>query len=213
MPLNRIFETTTKSFGADDIVGYLKSGLQVDGRPVALSSWRITSGDPEVLGLVAKSFGGEVEKWETTTEHDHQVLTEANTLNVELISVQSNFALWGRANKPIRTCDGVSQQDEAKSPCACPSDTKEHKDAAKAGTACSPSIRALVRLSDHPDLGMFRYVSGSWQLAQSIGPIEEAVSEASGPLKATIHLEKVEWETKQGQSRAFTKPVITLIDE
>jgi hypothetical protein len=212
MPLNRIFETTTKNFGTDDVVGYLKSGMQIDGRPVALEAWRVTSGDPEVMKAVSKRFGGDVEKWETTTEHDHQVLTEANSLEVELISVQSNFALWGRGNKPIRICDGISQNDENKTPCACPSETKEHKEAARAGTACSPSIRALVRLSDDPELGMFRYVSGSWQLAEAIGPIEEAVNESDDPVKASISLVKVEWETKTGAKRAFTKPVITLLD-
>jgi hypothetical protein len=212
MPLNRIFETQSKSFGTDDVVGYLKSGMQIDGRPVALDSWRITSGDPDVMKVVAESFGGEVETWETTTEHNQQVLTEVGSLDVQLISVQSNFALWGRGNKPIRICDGISQTDENKTPCACPNDTKEHKEAARAGTACSPSIRALVRLKDHPDLGMFRYVSGSWQLAEAIGPVEEAVAASDSPLDASISLVKVEWETKQGQKRAFTKPVIKLAD-
>ena len=210
MPLNRIFETSSKSFGVDDVVGYLKSGMQIDGRPVALENWRITSGDPTVMKTVAEAFGGEVEKWETTTEHDHQVLTEIDSLDVELMNVQSNFALWGRGNKPIRICDGMTQTDDNKSACACPSDTKEHKEAARAGTACSPSIRMLVRLKDHPDLGLFRYVTGSWQLAEAIGPIEEAVAESDDPLSATISLVQVSWETKTGAKRQFTKPVVKL---
>ena len=212
MALNRIFETQSKSFGQDDVVGYLKSGMQLDGRPIALENWRVTSGAPDVLKAIASSYGGEVENWETTTEHNQQVLTEVGSLEVQLVSVQSNFALWGRGNKPIRICDGLKQNDENKTPCACPNDTKEHKEAARAGTACSPSIRALVRLKDHPDLGMFRYVSGSWQLAEAIGPIEEAVAASDEPLDATISLVKVEWETKTGQKRAFTKPVIKLAD-
>jgi hypothetical protein len=210
MPLNRIFETQTKSFGVDDVVGYLKSGMQIDGKPVALENWRITSGDPTVMKTIAKAFGGEVEKWETTTEHDHQVLTDIDSIDVELVNVQSNFALWGRGNKPIRICDGATQTDENKSPCACPSDTKEHKEAARAGTACAPSIRMLVRLKDHPDLGLFRYVTGSWQLAETIGPIEEAVAESDDPLSATISLVQVSWETKTGAKRQFTKPVVKL---
>ena len=68
----------------------------------------------------------------------------------------------------------------------------------------------LVRLTDHPDLGMFRYVTGSWQLAEAIGPIEEAVSDSDEPLDATLSLVKVEWETKQGAKRQFTKPVVKL---
>ena len=123
MALNRIFETQSKSFGQDDVVGYLKSGMQLDGRPIALENWRVTSGDPDVLKAIASSYGGEVENWETTTEHNQQVLTEVGSLEVQLVSVQSNFALWGRGNKPIRICDGLKQNDENKTPCACPNDT------------------------------------------------------------------------------------------
>ena len=68
----------------------------------------------------------------------------------------------------------------------------------------------LVRLTDHPDLGLFRYVTGSWQLAEAIGPVEEAVAESDEPLAATLSLVKVEWETKTGQKRQFTKPVVKL---
>ena len=213
MPLNRIFDTAPKSFGQDDIVGNIRSGMQIDGKPVALQEWRVTTGDPDVAQVISDLYGGKAESWETKSEQSLQVLTEASSLHVQLISLQANFALWGRANTPIRICDGISQQDDANSPCACPSDVKEHKEAARAGTACQPNIRAVVRLTDNPDLGLFRYSSGSWQLAKEIGPIEAKINESDAPLEGTIHLEMVEWTTKQGQNRAFTKPIITLLDE
>lgn len=92
----------------------------------------------------------------------------------------------------------------------CPSDVKEHQAQARSGTACQPNISAVLRLKDAPDLGLFRYSSGSWQLAKEIGPIEQRVSESDGPVDATIRLEMVEWMTKQGMDRAFTKPVLEL---
>lgn len=213
MPLNRIFDTAPKSFGADDIVGNIRSGMQIDGKPVALQEWRITTGDPEVAQVVSDLYGGKVESWETKSEQNLQVITDASSLHIQLISLQASFALWGRANTPIRVCDGKTQQDDQSSPCACPSDVKDHQAAARAGTACQPNIRAVLRLTDNPDLGLFRYSSGSWQLAKEIGPIEDRVNKSDGPLNGTISLEMVEWTTKQGQNRAFTKPIISLLDE
>lgn len=211
MPLNRIFDTAPKSFGQDDIVGNLRSGLQIDGKPVALQEWRVTTGDPEVAQVISDLYGGKVENWETKSEQNLQVLTEAASIHVQLLTIQSNFALWGRANTPIRVCDGMNQRDDSSSPCVCPSDIKEHKEAARAGTACQPNIRATLRLTDNPDLGIFRYSSGSWQLAKEIGAIEIEVNESDEPREATLGLELVEWTTKTGQNRAFTKPVIKLL--
>ena len=65
MPLNRIFETAPKHFGADDIVGNLRSGMQIDNKPVALQEWRVTTGDPDVANAIADLYGGKVEEWET----------------------------------------------------------------------------------------------------------------------------------------------------
>jgi hypothetical protein len=48
----------------------------------------------------------------------------------------------------------------------------------------------LVRLTDHPELGLFRYVTGSWQLAEAIGPVEEEVSASDDPLDASIVIGK-----------------------
>ena len=211
MPLNRIFETAPKHFGADDIVGNLRSGMQIDNKPVALQEWRVTTGDPDVANAIADLYGGKVEEWETKSEQTLQVLTDAPQVHIQLLSLNANFALWGRANTPIRVCDGLSQQDDAKSPCACPTDPKEHQAAARAGTACAPNIRATLRLTDNPDLGIFRYSSGSWQLAKEIGPIEEKVLNSEEPLEATLGLELVEWTTKTGQNRSFTKPVLKLV--
>lgn len=211
MPLHKIFNEAPKSFGADDIVGRFRSGMQLGNRPVALSEWRVTSGDPKVMEKISKLYTGDIEEWETTTEENLQVLTNISTVNVELISVDAGLTLWGRGTTPIRSCDGITQRDDASSPCICPSDLKEHKAAAKQGTACIPSIRLLFRLVDDPELGIFKFQSGSWQLAEAINPIEEAVKASDEPLAASISLEQVSWETKTGEKRQFTKPVVEFL--
>ena len=211
MPLNRIFNETP-TFGADDIVGRVRAGQQIQGRPVALSEWRFTSGDPAVASAVAEMFGGSPEKWETASDEALEVLTTTAVLPVELTSLTSEFVLWGRANRPIRACNGVTQSDELKSTCVCPSDTKDHKEAAKAGTACQPSVRAVFRLTAAPDLGLFRFNSASWQLASAVEQLEADLAERDGTSEATLALEVVEYTTKAGRDVRYTRPVIELAD-
>jgi len=210
MALNRIFNDTPK-FGADEIVGRVRAGQQIQGRPIALSEWRFTSGDPAVASAVAEMFGGEPEKWETQSDEALEVLTTTAVLPVELTSLSSEFVLWtNKSNRPIRACNGIVQTDELKTSCVCPSDLREHKDAAKVGTACQPSVRAVFRLTAAPDLGLFRFNSASWQLAAAVEALEADLAERGGTSDATLALELVEYQTKAGRDVRYTRPVIEL---
>ena len=208
MALHKMFNTTPK-FGASDIVGRVRSGAQIQGRPVALQEWRFTTGDPEVAQAVADKYGGEPKPWETTTEESLEVMTTAGSLSVVLTQIQSEFVLWGR-NTPIRSCDGSVQKDAACTGCVCPSDVKEHKEAARAGTACQPSVRATFRLADLPDLGLWRFNSASWQLAGEVNAAEEALAAVGGESEGVLRLELVEYTTKAGRNVSYTKPIIEV---
>ena len=105
MALHKMFNTTPK-FGASDIVGRVRSGAQIQGRPVALQEWRFTTGDPEVAQAVADKYGGSPQEWVTTTEESLEVMSTAGSLPVILTAIQSEFVLWGRGSTPIRSCDG-----------------------------------------------------------------------------------------------------------
>ena len=210
MALHKMFQSTP-TFGASDIVGRVRSGAQIQGRPVALQEWRFTTGDPEVAQAVADKYGGDPKPWETTTEESLEVMTTAGSLAVVLTQIQSEFVLWGRnASAPIRSCDGSVQKDDLHTSCVCPADVKAHKEAARAGTACQPSVRATFRLADLPDLGLWRFNSASWQLAGSINDAEEALAAAGGEAEAVLRLELVEYTTKAGRNVAYTKPVIEV---
>ena len=210
MALHKMFQDTPK-FGQSDIVGRVRSGAQVQGRPVALQEWRFTTGDPDVAAAVAEKYGGTPAKWDTTTEETLEVMTTAGSLAVVLTQIQSEFVLWGRnASAPIRACDGASQKDDACSACVCPSDVKDHKEAARAGTACQPSVRATFRLADLPDLGLWRFNSASWQLAGAVNAAEEALSAAGGEAEGLLRLELVEYTTKTGRNVSYTKPIIEV---
>src|SRR5690606_16532569 len=130
-----------------------RSGYQIDGRPVAMEKWRITTGDADVAEKVASLYDAKDEPpdWETKGEDSIEVFTEHGAIDVILDgpnAIYSNMVLWSRNNKKIRSCDGVEQHDENKSPCACPSTIADRKQAAKDGVGCEPSIQIYFRLAD-----------------------------------------------------------------
>lgn len=209
MALHKMFNTTPK-FGASDIVGRVRSGAQIQGRPVALQEWRFTTGDPEVAQAVADKYGGSPQEWVTTTEESLEVMSTAGSLPVILTAIQSEFVLWGRGSTPIRSCDGSVQKDDLKTSCVCPSDVKDHKEAARAGSACQPSVRATFRLADLPDLGLWRFNSASWQLAGEVNAAEDALAAAGGEAEGLLRLELVEYQTKNGRNVSYTKPIIEV---
>ena len=118
--------------------------------------------------------------------------------------------IWG-ANKPIFVCDGVTQKDEAGTPCRCPSDYWEHRELAKEGKACKPNIRGKLVLVDAPEVGMFKYQSGSWLLASDVKEIEDYLDNA--PHGSQMLFEIEQYETRQGQPRQRPKftPVLEVV--
>src|SRR5690606_35209536 len=138
----RIFETDPNAAPkkrqtfADDVVGRVRSGKAVNGIPAGLSTWRITTGDPDVAHAVADAFGGEVAEWETTKEDNLEVITETNTLPVIISSpevISARLVLWGMGGVRIHECDGVTFLDEERrgQPCGCPELLAERKAAAR----------------------------------------------------------------------------------
>lgn len=216
----RIFEVDPESAPrprqrfADDIVGRFRSGYQISKRPAALEKWRVTTGDPEVAARIAELFGGEPQEWDAQGEDNLEVFTNVDKVKIILNgpgAVRQEMVLWGRT-RPIRRCDGVEQHgegDEGK-PCECPSTLRARIEAADAGKGCEPSTTIIFRLADDPDLGRFRFASGSWSLVKDLHGIEDRIAEFGGPVYAWLALAAVEIETA-GQRRRFVKPVLDLI--
>ena len=208
--LHEVFDNAP-TFGVDDIVGRFRSGAQIQNRPVALSEWRATTGDPVVAAAVAELFGGEPKRWETKTEETLEVMTTTSSIEVHQEGLSSEMVRWGRGNKPIRVCDGKIMKGDTAKPCECPSDLKERKEGAKDGSACQPSVRATFRLVDNPELGLWRFNSSSWNLASQVNSLEDELADAGGASPATLSLELVEFTTKSGREVRYTKPVIRIL--
>lgn len=215
----RIFDVDSseaKSASSDDMVGRFRSGHQINGRPLALSQWRVTGADPVALETVREIMGGEEApgKWDTKSDETYEVFTTSTSVEIILDgprAVKTGMVLWGRKGK-IRECDGVSQTDEGSSDCVCPSDLKERKEGAKQGTACEPSIQIYFKLALNPELGKFKFFTGSWTMAREIYKAEERLAQIDGPAHATLSLELVSFVTKDGKEVTYTKPVLEVHD-
>ncbi|MFF3210561.1 hypothetical protein ACFYYB_07845 [Streptomyces sp. NPDC002886] len=216
----RIFETDPnakpKGSFSDDTVGRFHGGKQTDGIPVALSEWRVTTGDPEVADAIAQLMGGQAVETDSTSENFIEVLTTTNKVKVVLsgpAAVTSDLKLWN-GSQLIHHCDGVeflSPDEDRGMPCRCPALMEDRKAAAKTKRGPSPSISVLFRLAEDYDLGLFRFQTGSWKLAEVLHEVENALEKVGGEALATIELELVEYTTKTGRDVSYRKPVIKVL--
>jgi hypothetical protein len=222
----RIFETDPEAKPkerqtfSDDTVGKFHSGRSVDNVPEALSEWRISTGDPDVADAVAALFGGTPEETDSNSENYIDVLTERSTVRVVLAgpeAIYCDLKLWNR-NKLVHHCDGVyflSPEERLGKHCGCPELMAERKAAAKDFMGPAPSIEVTFRLADDPDLGEFRFKSGSWVMCGVLHEYANALAAIDGPALADLTLELVEYvPTKgpmKGRTVSYTKPVIKVL--
>ncbi|MFJ7588424.1 hypothetical protein ACIQZO_13765 [Streptomyces sp. NPDC097617] len=216
----RIFETDPnakpKGSFSDDTVGRFHGGKQENGIPVALSEWRVTTGDPEVADAIAQLMGGSAVETDSTSENFIEILTTTNKVKVVLSgpnAISSDLKLWN-SSQLIHHCDGVeflSPDEDRGMPCRCPALMEDRKAAAKSKRGPSPSISVLFRLAEDYDLGLFRFQTGSWKLAEVLHEVENALEKVGGEALATIELELVEYTTKTGRDVSYRKPVIKVL--
>jgi len=223
----RIFETDPdaapkeRTSFADDTVGRFHSGTTAqDARgntiPVSLAEWRITTGERSVADAVAQLFGGQPVETDSESENFIEVLSTVETVSVILDgpgAIYSDLKLWNR-NKLVHHCDGVeflSPDEKAGQPCGCPRLFAERKQAAKDFVGPSPSIAVTFRLADDPELGEFKFQTGSWTMAEVLHIYDNALTKVGGEAVANLTLELVEYTTKAGRNVSYRKPVLTGI--
>jgi len=209
------------SSSSNDVAGRFRSGYQVDDRPVGLTEWRVTTGDPEVAEAIATFLGAEepVSKWETKTGEDRQVFTTSNKVNiiVEPKSVKATLVLWGQGGKICETDGTYLYDDEGNLTdelCVFTAGktVQELKDNARAGKGPGPSLQVYFRLADAPEAlegRKFKFFSGSWTALDAFGKIADQMAEAQYPVEFTLELEVISFKNKKGEEITYTKPVLT----
>ncbi|MER7688346.1 hypothetical protein [Streptomyces sp. NPDC097610] len=215
---------------ADDSVGKFAFGTQeFDEKskkmvPVALSEWKVATGEKTVADAVAQLLGGTpVENEESPSENFIDVFTDATKVPVIIAAdgIHWDMKLWW--NKKLKHhCDGfdfLSHNDEEMigQPCGCPTLFDERKNAAKEGDAPNPSMTVTFQLAADPELGTFKFSTGSWTLFKVIHEAEDDLERIGqgGSVLANLELELVEYTPKKGPMRnklvSYTKPVIKVV--
>lgn len=211
---------------ADDVVGRFRSGRLVrlgkTDTPEALNEWRVTTGDPVVADRIAALYGGESEEWETDKEDNLQVLTD--TASVQIIiepdGVDASFKQFVPGAGMTHHCDGftyLSPDEDKGEPCGCPSLIAERKLKASQQRGPKPSVDVTFRLADEPELGVFRFNSGSWKLVEALGGLFRDLDtngNATSPVRASLTIENVSYVPQKGpragQTVSYNKPVIKV---
>ncbi|UQI46708.1 hypothetical protein M1P56_21325 [Streptomyces sp. HU2014] len=216
----RIFETDPdarpRATFSDDTVGRFHGGRQENGIPVALSQWRVTTGDPDVAADISQLLGGTPEETDSTSENFIEVMTATNKVKVVLSgsdAISSDLKLWNGSSL-IHHCDGVeflSPDEDRGRACGCPALMEDRKAAAKSKRGPSPSISVSFRLAEDYDLGLFRLQTGSWKLAEVLHEVENALDRVGSEALAELSLELVEYTTKKGRDVSYRKPTIRVI--
>ncbi|QAX94726.1 hypothetical protein HOV12_gp26 [Streptomyces phage Lilbooboo] len=215
---------------SDDSVGRLHSGYSEKNEkgnmvPVALDKWRFSTGEKTVADAVAELFGGTpVENEESPSENFIDVFTDRASIPViiEQGDIDWDMKLWLNG-KLKHHCDGFdflsNDKDEelVGTPCGCPTLFDERKAAAKEYDAPNPNQWVVFKLADDPELGTFRFNTGSWTLFKVIHEAQDDLERIGqgGPVVANLELELVEYTPKKGPMRnklvSYYKPVIKVV--
>ncbi|MFB7823842.1 recombination directionality factor [Streptomyces hydrogenans] len=210
---------------ADDVVGRFRSGrlIKMGSKdvPEALNEWRVTTGDPVVAARVAELMGGVFEEWETDKEDNLQILTESPSVAIiiEPDGVDASFKQFAPGAGLIHHCDGfeyLSPEEDKGTPCKCPTLIAERKLAADKMRGPKPSVDVRFRMAEAPELGIFRFNSGSWKLVEVLGPLFSELDKYPGqPVRATLTIENVSFTPQKGpragQEVSYNKPVIKIL--
>lgn len=223
-----------KAQKTDDVVGRFRSGYVVgegrDARPVALQEWRVTTGDPDVAEKIADLLNAESDpkEWDAAGEDNIEVFTSANEIEVILEgekALRQAMVLYGRKGI-VRVSDGETityPEDQKGKPDPQAGQTfAERKQEARDGTGAEPRIEVWFRLAANPELGLFKFQSGSWSLVSDLayndveGDLADYAADSDGKgVNATLSLEEVSFVAKNGpragQTVSYTKPVLKIV--
>jgi hypothetical protein len=213
----------------DDVVGRFRSGHQINKRPAALSEWRVTTGDPEVADKIHEILGGDApQEWEASGEDNLEVFTASPEVEIVLEgenALRQKMVMWSRAGKLIYSSDGETilyPEDQKGDPDPdAELSFQERKAKARDGVGAEPQIEIYFRLAEDPDLGIFKFQTGSWSMASDLayddteGNLRDAIADSEdGKARATLKIEEVSFVAKNGpragQTVRYNKPVLKI---
>lgn len=198
--------------------GRFHTGRLSKGLPQALDAWRVTTDDAEVAARVAGFLGGEPQPNDGTGAAGlaYEVLTSRESVRVLLDgpdAVAAHLVLWGSTGI-IHQCDGVeflSPEERQGQPCGCPPLLEDRKLAARDGRGPMPSVDITFQIAAAPELGLFHFMTASWQMAAQLSDLTDALERVNGPAVCDLTIELVVYTTKAGRSVCYRKPAVTVL--
>ena len=177
------------------VQGRIRIGIQSDGRPKAIDTFRFTSSDEESITQLAVLYGGQVRVW----NEQFEVISEASTINVVLppdpLGNTPRYELWSAGGRQ-RACDGeeciVAGEDDYEAvPCIC--DRKQVLE-------CKLQTRLSVILPEVNFNGVWMFASGGFNVAEQIPAMVQIVlmSQARGLIRAQLVNEAFTKKTPKG---------------
>lgn len=193
-------------------LGRIRTGVQTPSgngrrRPAKLEHFRLTSPSRDLIEAAAALYGGEARPWEGQWE----VVTEADAMDVVIPpgqSISQWYEMWSGGGCQ-RRCDGRTNV-LTDTPCACPADPAERREAAAAGAACKPTTRLNVILPDIPDLGVWRLESHGYYAAAELSGTVDVLESAGRLLPARLRLEQREVKRPGKPPNRFAVPILEL---
>ena len=212
-------------------IGRLRLGQQVPSskpgkmRPVALDTFRFTTGSRYVADAVADLYGGNVVPWGKQFE----VITRHDAIDVVVPPrdqvITQWYEMWTAAGC-LRRCDSQIEQKTG-GPCLCPhADDPTDPVAVEAAArerdrlakltppkACQRKTRINVMIPDLPGLGVFRLDTGSFYAAGEVldaGDLMQAARDRNLFLPATVRIDPRE-RVENGQTKKYPVPVLEIM--
>lgn len=195
--------------------GRIRTGIKSGRAMKALDTFRFTSSDEAAITEIAAIYGGEPGPW--TNERglpQFEVITEANEIRVILppdpLQDTPVYELWSRGGC-MRRCDGrvcvtpiegPDGYEMGEVPCVCIASEK---------LDCKPTTRLNVLLPDIKFGGSWRLETHSWNAAQELPGMVDAIEEmqARGLPPALLALER-RVTVSMGQTRKFVVPMLRM---
>lgn len=189
-----------------------RSGKLNGKQPVSLQKWRITTPKLEVANALKELYGGTIGE---APNGDYAVDTDTNAIEVVVdgSQIESKLIQWADG-LPVHECDGsvfLSPDTDKDKPCGCPRILAERKDKAKQRRGPKPNIVIPIRLPQDEDLGLGKYTATAWSFAEDLPYTMKVLGRIDGEALCVLTLEHVEYTTKAGEAREFTKPVLAVV--
>ena len=195
--------------------GRIRTGVQTARAMRALDTFRFTSGNKELINLLAEKYGGEVAVWNPPRgKAEWEVITTSDVIDVVVPPMALGntpiYECWSAAGL-ARRCDGVTMQTSSQSPdgaiqveqpCLCEI-TKRME--------CKPITRLELLIPDIPFTGTWMLESKGWTAAHEMpGMVQMIINiQRAGYAKAELALE-AETVVRNGQTRNFIVPRLRI---